>query len=99
MCWCSAGIIASMLRSRQIVMLGLALVFTAALQDPLQAKDKKGYAPPKLVSATEYPAHDEHSMEKVTVAVDPYDTRAKQDDAFAVPFRSVGFMPVLVVIT
>lgn len=84
-----------MLRFRTSLVLLLAFVFAAALQ----AKDKKGYAPPKLVSATEYPAHDEHTTEKVTVAADPYDTRAKQDEAFAVPFRSVGFMPMLVVIT
>src|SRR5438270_2840313 len=88
-----------MLRLRIVVMLLLAFAVAAWLEAPLQAKDKKGYGPPKLVSANQYPAHDEHTTEKVTIAADPYDTRAKQDEAFAVPFRSVGFMPVLVVVT
>jgi hypothetical protein len=79
--------------------LSVALLLTFGCLAALHAKDKKGYAPPKLVSATEYPAHDEHAAEKVTVAADPYDTRAKQDEAFSVAFRSVGFMPILVVIT
>ena len=83
-----------MLRFRLVaVLLAFSLVST------LHAKDKKGYAPPKLVSAKEYPAHDEHTAEKVAVAADPYDTHAKQDEAFNVPFRSAGFMPILVVIT
>ncbi|HZU23203.1 MAG TPA: hypothetical protein VE998_10260 [Terriglobales bacterium] len=84
-----------MLRRRTIFVLLVGITLAGALQ----AKDKKGYAPPKLVSATEYPANDQHTAEKVTVAADPYDTRAKQDEAFGVPFRQVGFMPILVVIT
>jgi hypothetical protein len=84
-----------MLRFRTIAVAGLALSLATALS----GKDKKGYAPPKLVNAAEYPAHDQHTAEHVTVAADPYDTRAKQDEAFSVPFRAAGFMPILVVIT
>ena len=47
-----------MLRLRIIVILLLAFAVAAWLEAPLQAKDKKGYAPPKLVSANQYPAHD-----------------------------------------
>ena len=32
---------------------------------------------PDAHSARTYPAHDEHPMEKVTVAVDPYDVEYK----------------------
>lgn len=84
-----------MLPVRKSVVIVLSLVLAVALQ----GKEKKGYAPPKLENAVNYPAHDEHTAEKVTVAADPYDTRVKQDEAFGVPFRSVGFMPILVVIT
>lgn len=79
---------------RRVPLLLLIFFFAASL-----AAKEKGYVPPKLEKATNYPAHDEHTTEHVTVAADPYDTRAKQDEAFNVPFRQVGFIPILVVIT
>ncbi len=48
--------------------------------------------------ATTYPARDEHTSEKVTVAVDPYDVEYKAL-IFSVNYRDYGFMPIFVVIT
>jgi len=45
-----------------------------------------------------YPAHDEHPLEKVTVAVDPYDVEDKAS-IFSVNYRNNGYMPVFFVIT
>jgi len=53
---------------------------------------------PEAHAARTYPAHDEHPMEKVTVAVDPYDVEYKAN-IFTVNYRNYGFMPVLFVIS
>lgn len=58
----------------------------------------KEFVMPSAQSARAYPAHDEHPMEKVAIAVDPYD---RQDKAsiFTVNYRNYGYMPVFFVIT
>ena len=48
--------------------------------------------------ARTYPAHDDHPMEKVVVAVDPYDVEDKAS-IFSVNYRNNGYMPVFFVIT
>ena len=48
--------------------------------------------------ARSYPAHDEHSQEKITIAVDPYDLGDKAQ-IFSTDFRSYGFLPVFLVVT
>lgn len=53
---------------------------------------------PKTQPAAAYPAHDYHSKEKVTVAVDPYDAAAKAN-IFVVHYRDYGLLPVLLVVT
>ena len=53
---------------------------------------------PEAHPARTYPAHDEHPMEKVTVAVDPYDVEYKAN-IFSVNYRNYAFMPVFFVIT
>lgn len=53
---------------------------------------------PEARPARTYPAHDEHPMEKVTVAVDPYDVEYKAS-IFSVNYRKYGFMPVFFVVT
>jgi hypothetical protein len=58
----------------------------------------KDFAMPSATSARTYPAHDEHPMEKVSVAVDPYDVEYKAN-VFTVNYRKYGFMPVFFVIT
>ncbi len=53
---------------------------------------------PKALPAKTYPAHDEHPMEAVTVAVDPYDL-ADKANIFSVRYGEIGFLPVFVVVT
>ena len=53
---------------------------------------------PQAQAARSYPAHDEHTDEKVTVAVDPYDM-ADKAQIFNVNYRDYGFLPVFLVIT
>jgi len=72
---------------------GLAFVLVIAAS----AKDKS-FIMPRLEPALNYPAHDQHSAEKVTVAADPYDTHSKLE-TFAIPYRQLRFLPVLIVIS
>jgi hypothetical protein len=58
----------------------------------------KEFVMPDALPARSYPAHDEHAVEKVTVAVDPYDVETKAS-IFTVNFRKYDFLPVLFVIT
>ncbi len=53
---------------------------------------------PAARAARVYPAHDEHPLEKVTVAVDPYDTGDKAQ-IFSTDFRNYGFLPVFFIVT
>ena len=53
---------------------------------------------PKTQPAFFYPAHDHHSNENVTVALDPYDTPAKAN-IFVVNYREHELLPVMLVIT
>jgi hypothetical protein len=58
----------------------------------------KEFAMPAAQPARTYPAHDDHSTEKVVVAVDPYDVEDKAS-IFSVNFRNYGYLPVFFVIT
>ena len=58
----------------------------------------KEFAMPAARPARTYPAHDDHPMEKVVVAVDPYDLEDKAS-IFTVNYRNYGYMPVFFVIT
>jgi hypothetical protein len=58
----------------------------------------KDFSMPSARAARTYPAHDEHPMEKVTVAVDPYDVEYKAN-VFSVNYRNYGFLPVFFVVT
>ncbi len=58
----------------------------------------KDFVMPSAQVARAYPAHDEHSQEKVTVAVDPYDTSEKAQ-IFSTNFRSYGYLPVFFIVT
>ncbi|MBS1815318.1 MAG: hypothetical protein JSS87_10620 [Acidobacteria bacterium] len=52
---------------------------------------------PPLQDVLQYPANDTHAQEKVTIAVDPYDTRARAD-FFRIDYVGHGFLPVRVII-
>jgi hypothetical protein len=58
----------------------------------------KEFVMPAARPARTYPAHDDHPMEKVVVAVDPYDVEEKAS-IFSVNYRNNGYMPVFFVIT
>jgi hypothetical protein len=58
----------------------------------------KEFVMPEAQPARTYPAHDDHPVEKVAVAVDPYDLEDKAS-IFTVNYRNSGYMPVFFVIT
>jgi hypothetical protein len=58
----------------------------------------KHFVMPTPQAARTYPAHDEHSDEKVTLGLDPYDM-ADKAGIFSVRYNEVGFVPIFVVIT
>lgn len=53
---------------------------------------------PATQPAGTYPAHDEHPVEKVVIAVDPYDVEDKAS-IFTVNYRDNGYLPVFFVVT
>lgn len=80
------------------VSVSAAAVVWLALCGCVFAGAAKEFVMPEAHAARTYPAHDEHPMEKVTVAVDPYDVEYKAN-IFTVNYRNYGFMPVFFVIT
>ena len=58
----------------------------------------KNFAKPQAQLAKTYPAHDDHSDEKVAIAADPYDTPEKAK-IFSINFHDHGFLPVFFVVT
>jgi len=53
---------------------------------------------PQAAPAKSYPAHDQHPLESVAVAVDPYDL-AEKTTIFSVHYSEFGFLPIFVVVT
>jgi hypothetical protein len=64
----------------------------------LEVMAGKEFTMPSARPAGSYPAHDEHSLEKVTVAVDPYDLGDKAQ-IFSTDYRNYGYLPVLFIVT
>jgi hypothetical protein len=58
----------------------------------------KDFAKPPAQPAKSYPAHDDHSDQKVAIAADPYDTPEKAR-IFSVNFHEHGFLPIFFVVT
>jgi hypothetical protein len=73
----------------------LSLPLAAALLAPAAVAASKK-APPAL-AATAYPAHDTHDKDKVTIAVEPFDTRAK-GEFFRLDYAGHSLLPVRLVI-
>ena len=65
---------------------------------PLLCLAAKEFVMPQAQPAKTYPAHDEHPLEAVAVAVDPYDL-AEKTTIFSVHYSEIGFMPIFVVVT
>jgi hypothetical protein len=74
------------------------LVVTFFLVSCLAAMAGKEFVMPSARPAGTYPAHDEHSLEKVTVAVDPYDMGDKAE-IFSTDYRRYGYLPVFFIVT
>ena len=72
---------------------GLILIL---LSSPLFAA--KDFVPPRAENANTYPSKDAHPTEKVTAALDVYNTSPK-DDIFITPFVEEGILPVFLIIT
>jgi len=58
----------------------------------------KNFVKPAANPAKSYPAHDDHTTEKLAIAVDPYDT-ADKARIFSVDFGEHGILPVFFVVT
>ena len=61
----------------------------------LAAKD---FVKPAAHSAKTYPAHDDHSADKVAIATDPFDAPDKAK-IFSVNFREHGLLPIFFIVT
>ncbi len=72
-----------------IALLGLTVALCAVARD---------FVVPKAQPAKTYPAHDAHSTEAVTVALDPYDM-ADKANIFSVHYSEEGLLPMFLVIT
>ncbi len=71
------------------------LCAVAAFAPCLAAKD---FVKPVAQPAKTYPAHDDHTDEKVAIAADPYDTPEKAK-IFSVDLHDRGFLPIFFVVT
>src|SRR5208337_4022447 len=67
----------------------------AFLVASLAAKD---FVKPAAQPAKTYPAHDDHTNEKVAIAADAYDTPEKAK-IFSVHFQEHGFLPIFFIVT
>src|ERR1700680_1648917 len=67
----------------------------ATLVVALGAKD---FVKPVAQPAKTYPAHDNHTDDKVAIAADPYDSPDKAK-IFSVNFHEHGFLPIFFVVT
>ena len=71
-----------------LVVLAVALAFSS----------DKGFNPPPAGPAISYPAHEAHSDEKVTIAIDPF-TGAQKAAVFKVKYQEYGFLPIRLIIS
>jgi hypothetical protein len=74
----------------------LAIVFTLLVPALLIAG--KAFVKPVAKTAFNYPAHDLHRDEKVSIAADPYDNPEKAK-IFTINFAEHGFLPIFFIVT
>ena len=74
------------------------VAIAAILLVPVLCLAAKDFVMPRAQPARTYPAHDEHPLEAVAVAVDPYDL-AEKTTMFSVKYSEIGFLPIFVVVT
>ncbi len=58
----------------------------------------KDFVPPRAENANTYPSKDAHPSEKVTAAIELYNT-APKDQIFSTPYVQEGILPVLLIIS
>ncbi len=80
-------------RSSQVLAVGLAVALSA-----LALWAYKDFVPPRAENANSYPSKDAHPTEKVTAAIDVYNT-APKDQIFSTPYNQEGILPVLLIVT
>ena len=73
-------------------------VLAFVLLSCLAAVAGKDFVMPTAQAARNYPAHDDHPTEKVTMAVDPYDM-ADKAQIFNTNFSGYGYLPIFFVVT
>ncbi len=80
---------------------GLIPVVVAAslLCAVLLVADEKVYVAPKVYHANTYPARDEHPLEHVSIAADPYDMPDKTAGVLRVPYQEAGFLPIRLIVS
>jgi len=83
--------------SRRLPLL-LSLGLTLALSPRILLAKDKDFVPPRAENANTYPSKDAHPAEKVTAAIDLYNTSPK-DNIFITPYNQEGILPVLLVIS
>ena len=59
---------------------------------------REGFVKPAAQPAKTYPAHDDHTDDKVAIAADPYDTPDKAK-IFSVKFHEHGLLPIFFIVT
>jgi len=74
------------------------VVLASLLVSVLVFAKGKEFVMPNIFPAKTYPAHDEHPMEKLTIAADPYDL-ADKASIFQVKYAEGGYLPVFMVFT
>ena len=75
-----------------------AVAIAAIALSPVAGLAAKEFVMPQTAPAKSYAAHDEHPLESVTVAVEPYDL-AEKTTIFSVHYSEIGFLPIFVVVT
>jgi hypothetical protein len=80
-------------RVRLLLTLGVTVAFSS-----LTLWASKDFVPPRAENANTYACKDAHTSEKVTAAIDLYNTSPK-DNIFITPYHQEGILPVFLVIT
>ena len=86
----------SAISMKRFLHVGLVMCATAVFS--MLAWAGKDFTMPPAHTAKGYPARDQHSNERVTIAADPYDTPEKAK-VFNEKYSDIGFLPVFVIVT
>lgn len=81
-------------RVRLLLLIGLTVALSPLA---LLAKDKD-FVAPRAENANTYPSKDAHPKEKVTAAIDVYNS-APKDNIFITPYNQEGILPVFLIIS